>query len=284
MVKLWANKRKFVRFLVFFVLFLLFLVKHDAAMKWDALSGTEKYYGFTNQQIYVGTSVAQAPVGELVEGTVIEQTIPIGARTDGVSLLFATYARTNTGKVSVKMQGETSQLDYGSYILDADKMADNSFIDFKLERQPAENGDKALRVTVTADGRTGNAVTLWTTVEDTVPEYPALKNGEALTGDVIYKTWMTADTVAKLNMDGPFIVVLYALLAFALAVVADFACAVIFAGGARSQLMEALSGAGSVLRVFPPAHALPESGFLGVGRMRNLRFGNVCESGVALVP
>ena len=222
-----VDKGRLIRFSVLFLLFLIMVSKSDIATKSKVVSKTEKYYNFSNEQIYIGADVGQISVGELLEGTVIEQEIPVNDKMDGISLMFATYARSNTGTVRVSMEGNSSRLDYGDYTLQAGELKDNAFVDFPLTRNPADNDDSVLRIRVTADGSEGNAVTLWSTRQDTVSGYASLKNNVDMGGDLIYKTWMTADTVSGIDTDGPFIIVIYVILAFVLAILADFAALII---------------------------------------------------------
>ena len=88
----------------------------------------------THEEIVIGIQNGEAnvPVGEITMETVVEQMFPAVDDTVEVSVLFATYARTNTGNVVVKITGDSSGNTYFSNTYDASLFEDNQYVDFRL--------------------------------------------------------------------------------------------------------------------------------------------------------
>ena len=132
----------------------------------------------------VGSYVA---IGEIWTERPVLQELPAPENADGISLLFATYMRTNEGAVTVRVTGKDSGAVYAESVFDAAAMADNSFVDIPFNVKPTV-GD-TLEISVTSDSEPGSAVTLWKTEEDSAPDCALLINDAEQEGDLVYRTY-----------------------------------------------------------------------------------------------
>ena len=107
--------------------------------------------------------VHNVPIGEILEGeSVTEEFSTRWAGVSVVSVLFATYARRNAILLSIGMVGARSKRgpwsDVAHLSIAGQLMRDNTFLSLDLSGR----ADRYFRMTVTSDGRPGNAVTFWT--------------------------------------------------------------------------------------------------------------------------
>lgn len=119
------------------------------------------------QTVEMGSVTASDHVGEIVQGTKIEQRF--WAQTDRIeqlALLIATYARKNTGTIQVKIKDLTEKKVLYVSTYDVSNMNDGENFDFLNGRLLSGVKGHLLSIAVTGlDGKTGNAITLYKNVQ-----------------------------------------------------------------------------------------------------------------------
>ncbi len=133
---------------------------------------------------------ATKPVGEILHDSIIEQTFFMDEDIlSAFSLMFATYARQNTGSVSINLIDNSDSSILFSQNIDVSVLNDNDFIWLKPEPYIKGLKGKTLRISVSSqNGIPGNSVTLW--YNDTVQQanrYSQLTlNGEQISGSLCF--------------------------------------------------------------------------------------------------
>ncbi|MPM14259.1 hypothetical protein SDC9_60621 [bioreactor metagenome] len=112
-----------------------------------------------SQKVNISSPVtASANLGELVDGTTVEQKFTInGDKLQSFSLLFQTYSRTNAGHLEINiLDGDTSIYTVN---VDTATIQDNSYMTFIPALTALSACTLTLRVT-SLDGQAGNAITI----------------------------------------------------------------------------------------------------------------------------
>ena len=120
---------------------------------------------------------ASVPAPELSQDTVYMQRMPCPQNnTTAIGLKFATYARENTGMVTVTIRGAHGA--FGEQTYDVALFQDNAYVYIPLERS-AEAGEM-LEIAVTSTSPAGQGVTVWSTEMTTMEQFGAelTVNGE----------------------------------------------------------------------------------------------------------
>ncbi len=142
----------------------------------------------TAQEIYFENGVGEIPVGEIVENTTVVQTFKGDSTIKGISLNLATYARTNTGILNVRV----TNIDTGKEILNAQtdirELIDNSFRTYYFNTEIKNDHTNIYNIIVTTEETyKGNAPTIWSSKEDSYPEGTLTVNGVQKAGDLAFK-------------------------------------------------------------------------------------------------
>lgn len=133
----------------------------------------------------IANTAAETPVGEIVAGTAVLQTFPVGTRIDRLDVKFATYCGGKSGTVEVTVCGEQSGAVYAAVHLNAAHMEDNAYVEIPLDAPILPEKDRSCALCVTADGSSGNAVTIWSSNADGIEGGVLTVNGEARLGDLV---------------------------------------------------------------------------------------------------
>ena len=173
------NKKKI--FLIFLVpLFVLFVFSYSYITNVKPIS--LKHVSF------IKAAIAETPIGEILIGKEVRQSFKTIRKISGVSILFATYARKNTGSIIVQLLFD------GKSVLNkevkCESMVDNSFIEFDLNRSIDTPEAKICEIVIaSAGGRPGNAVTIWGSKGNTYRDGKLSINGIEQPGDIIFEVY-----------------------------------------------------------------------------------------------
>ena len=96
-------------------------------------------------------------VKELTEDLQIVQVVPVNDEADGVSIMLATYARKNKGKINIRIEGENSHTVYADTSTNAAYIQDNAFVSVPLNEKLDLGKDKRIIVTLSSDCVKGSA-------------------------------------------------------------------------------------------------------------------------------
>ncbi len=128
----------------------------------------------------------QVTLGEILEGTEITQTVPIRRDTRGISLLFATYVRKNSGLLFIQVTGAQSGRVYLDTQLRTELLSDNCLRTLPFQATASPQEDPVLLLTVQGNGTPGQAVTLWCSESDAVEGADLTLNGIPQPGELVY--------------------------------------------------------------------------------------------------
>ena len=155
---------------------------------------------------------ADEPIGEIVSGTQVIQTIPIKTNIAEIQFLCATYARENAGTLKIEAIGVQSGIKYADLSVDVASMKDNSYVSIPLEELATRDRDSSLNVQITSDSVSGSAVTIWRSNQDVVPEASLTLNGAQVQGDLVYSVAMNTELPPYWNMTKVFALLIIALI------------------------------------------------------------------------
>ncbi len=136
---------------------------------------------------------AAAPAGELTSGQSISQTFSVSSYdTYRLFVRFGTYNRTNTCDLDITL----SKTDTGELIsaiqLSVDDLADNQFADLGQDFTLAV-GEYTLTI-ISPNGEPGDAVTVYTSLDDSVRNAALSINGQPQKGDLHFKLYTSNGT------------------------------------------------------------------------------------------
>ena len=132
------------------------------------------------EESYSGLPSADNVLGEISEGTVIEQ--QFRSKVDEITkitLNMATYARTNRGLIVVSLVDTATQTNVSQLIMDSSLLADNSLYEWQLDT-PVKNAlDRYYTITIGSECPIGEAPTLYWH-NGILPDTALILNGEAV--------------------------------------------------------------------------------------------------------
>lgn len=143
---------------------------------------------------------AAVPLGELVPEQSVVQSFT--ARRDGLSRIdvkVGTYARVNTGTLTLHLREHPDGPDIRSLAVDVSKLRDNAYLPFTFE--PIwDSADRQYYLVLTSSGsREGNAVTVWASRCDCLSDGSLLRGQPAPSAepvqDLLLVTYFTAEGV-----------------------------------------------------------------------------------------
>lgn len=132
-------------------------------------------------------------VGEIAEGVELRQELPYSSEISGISVMFATYMRVNSGNVYISITGCQSGHLYLQTVLPASEFQDNSFVDLPFTSQLASRRDEKIELLIQSDSSVSNSITVWASDSDCVPGCALNINGTPLDKDLIYRTFVIND-------------------------------------------------------------------------------------------
>lgn len=134
---------------------------------------------------------AQYPVGEIFGENELNQTFISNVNNLAeVQILFATWARKNTGSLFVKIS-EVGGKEFFSETLDMATMADNTFVSFKFDPRK-DSKDRKYSINLSSpESTSANSVTCWGMLEN-IPEGFELTYGSQKSNLVIVFNTFTA--------------------------------------------------------------------------------------------
>ncbi len=123
---------------------------------------------------------ANIPAGEIIDGMFVSQTFTANDNIlQGFSLYLATYDRQNSGTIIVSIKENMQDNNIQVWQMDVSKLADNNYVDFILDTPIMQAYGKIYQIDITSlDGYYGNAITVWTSENDILP------NGELYIDDM----------------------------------------------------------------------------------------------------
>lgn len=106
-------------------------------------------------------------VGPLLQNDVIYQNIECdGDNLASVSIMFATYGRTNTNDVYVNLSDEDGEICH--WTVNASDLEDNAYYEFKLPKTLSASAGKSFLLSLSTNATVAsNAITVYTNLEDT---------------------------------------------------------------------------------------------------------------------
>jgi hypothetical protein len=142
-----------------------------------------------NLTVDISQGYNERPVGELVEGTTVEQSfVSNHANLAAVGILFATYARSNTGLTIVHLRTGGSTADIANFSLKNTELPNNDWVTLSFP-QVSDSEGKFYSMIVESKGTSpGNAVTIWSTSSS--PRGGTLRiNSTAQAGSICFMTY-----------------------------------------------------------------------------------------------
>jgi hypothetical protein len=134
-------------------------------------------------------SKAQYPVGEIFGKNDLNQTFVSNLdNLAEIQVLFATWARKNTGSVFVKIS-EVGGEEFFSETLDMATMVDNSFISFKFEPRKDSKDKKYLINISSPESTPANSVTCWGMLENVPKDFELTYGGQKSNLVIVFNTF-----------------------------------------------------------------------------------------------
>jgi hypothetical protein len=134
-----------------------------------------------------GAVPAGVPMGELVDGREFQQTfVSMCGNLRGIELLTATYARTNSHPVIVRLRDTTT----GQFVLEqtlpSATIPNNGWLKFAFAPLPDSLGRTFLITVESPKSMPGDAITVWRSKTDMYPKGQAAINGNSVTADLAF--------------------------------------------------------------------------------------------------
>lgn len=130
---------------------------------------------------------AQYVIGEIYAGDVIEQQIPVDVDIYGIGFSFATYERVNSCTISIEVYDE-NDICLFTKNLSAEELKDNAFYDFIFDEKIRPADTDFIRVIITSpDGEPGNAITLYSSLQEEVPGRILYVNEEGTSTNLTFR-------------------------------------------------------------------------------------------------
>jgi len=165
---------------------LILLSLATLAVIWLAGASVVKRIEPTNLAL---TTAQETWTGEITEGMVFCQTLPVEEPTKTLYIRFYTGTdRVNSGTVEVLITGNDSGSTYIHQYLDASGLSSNRFQAFVFSNPVYPETDSFISVTITSDSQPGSAVSLFCSRTDSIREGTFTENGVPIGGDMTLRT------------------------------------------------------------------------------------------------
>ena len=158
-------------------------------------------------------AVSSSTVGEIVAGRMVRQTVRVNSNElYGFSLCLATYAHTNTSNLTVSFSDSDGNVLF-EQTLNASVLQDNLFRRFDFEKPVTNAKGKQFCISVSSpDAVGGNAVTIWSSTEDSYPDGELTLDGIVMeNSDLSFQLFHSTERSAL-----PWVAILTPLLVFVL--------------------------------------------------------------------
>lgn len=140
---------------------------------------------------YINTSKPEMPIGEIVNNVIVTQSfVAEESQLYGISLQLATYARENTSKQKISLINKNTNKVIETWQVNGKNIQDNMYHDFIL-KSPLENikGNSFYIKIVSDDAFNGNAITIWSSNNDSYSDGSLYINGVVQQGDLSFKVF-----------------------------------------------------------------------------------------------
>ena len=156
---------------------------------------TISVFSFNSHVPFISQTKSDVPVGEIYGEKQIGQTFFCDKdEMDRIDVLLATYARINSGKIIFHLREKNENNDIRTITIDAKYVKDTKYHQFIFE--PIENSkNTSYEFYLTSPNSSpGNAVTIWSTQENSYDGGYATINDNPINGDLNFKVFHTFDT------------------------------------------------------------------------------------------
>jgi hypothetical protein len=184
-------------------------------------------FSFNSHVPFISQTKSDTPVGEIYGEKQIGQTFFCDKdEMDRIDVLLATYARINSGKIIFHLRENTGNTDIRTITIDAKYVKDTKYHQFIFE--PVEDSkNKSYEFYFTSpDSSPGNAITIWSTQENSYDGGDATINHKPIKGDLNFKVFHTFDTSDflsiffwRLSRDIPFLIAYFVIISILLLII-----------------------------------------------------------------
>ncbi|KRE86370.1 hypothetical protein ASG89_10155 [Paenibacillus sp. Soil766] len=145
------------------------------------------YFNFNQSKIIDNSTVPTEHIGEIVSGTVIEQTINLPRNNlKGIQINFATFERVNTSELNIEFIVENRIIE--RKVINTSELVDNSFENILFLDTLTKSKSKDLIIKISSvDGKPGNAVTIWKNMKLLNHGDKLTINSKDINGSINYK-------------------------------------------------------------------------------------------------
>jgi uncharacterized membrane protein len=145
----------------------------------------------TGSKLGISQTIANQPVGEIYGKNIAGQTF-YSSKPDmnSINVLLATYHRNNTRNITFHLRDSPdSKKDIESFTVNARQIRDNSY--YKFEFPPIKNSvnQSYYFFIESPDSSPGDAITIWSSKEDTYPDGTAYLNSIPVRGDLSFNIY-----------------------------------------------------------------------------------------------
>ena len=146
-------------------------------------------YMVPNSTVTILNNMSPVAVGEIIEGTKVEQTFGADSNTlETISIKFATYQRTNTSQVQVELWQVQNNKKIQQWIFSSEELRDNSFKMLHLEEALHGINKEQFKIIITSpDAVSGNAITIIASGADSYVNGELFVDGTKQQGDAFFK-------------------------------------------------------------------------------------------------
>lgn len=145
--------------------------------------------------IFYKDSLGNEPVGnemfdyvvELDKNTTVKAIIPTEKDAKSVSIMFATYARKNKGKINIEVKGVDTNKIYAKKEINEAFMQDNASVTLGLDKKLDVNRDSKLEINISSNSQKGKSVAVYVSNEKTFDNSELYTNDELMDGDLSVK-------------------------------------------------------------------------------------------------
>ena len=153
---------------------------------------------YTSESMGITDDVRAA---ELTKDVTLTQTFQADKDIDGVSILLATFERTNTSHYHIIIDDTSNIIRVFDKTIDAADFADNSYYNLAFNSAELADDDAQYMITITSsDAVAGNAVTVWSSSNDEYAKGGLTLNGQLQSGDIVFTTTTIDPTYSAVGL------------------------------------------------------------------------------------
>jgi uncharacterized membrane protein len=140
-----------------------------------------------SSNVQILNEAADTLVGEITLGREIRQTFQYQGDFEGVAILFATYGRRNESFLNIAVKDITNNQILYSHVLDSVALEDNEYYKVIFDASYGHKEMTEYEIIISTDNSdVGEAVTIWCSNEDVIPEGSLSISGTPQPGDINY--------------------------------------------------------------------------------------------------